>query len=222
MHQDTWTLCAFNSQPSEDLYRSALTELHGVIQSVYTILCDFNEVSMVSRQVFEECDTRLRKTLSSLHSLRYKDFDQWFERVRRACDETEADLRTSVQEFLAEESEVSEKICREVASMHAARAERLNELKALLADFSRLHAARRQALRTMLSDFKASQAKWQAELKAMLAEAKSIRLQDVKVLFEKFHRDAEQRRLAIQARRAEVAAMLESFRQERLHRLSKS
>jgi hypothetical protein len=74
----------------------------------------------------------------------------------------------------------------------------------------------------MLADFKAAQVQWQSELKTMLAKAKVIRMQDVKLLFEKFHRDAEQRRLAMKARRAEVAAMLETFRNERLNKLSKS
>ncbi len=225
MKQETTPSPPLASTPTmpqkEQIYYSALTELHGVIQSAYTILSDFNEVSLASRDAFSDCDTRLRETLSSMRSLRRKDFDQWFERVKRAHDETETDLRTSVQEFLAEQSELSDKIFREVSSIHTARTERLAELNALLADFSRLQVARREAIKTMLADFKAAQAKWQAELKAMLAEAKSIRVQDVKRLFEKFHRDAEQRRLAMLSRRAEVTAMLDTFRRERLNKFSK-
>ncbi|MGQ9806698.1 MAG: hypothetical protein ACUVRP_11570 [Chlorobiales bacterium] len=233
MTEDTSKSIAFESAESasltiaptvpqnEDIYRSALTELHGVIQSVYAILCDFNEVSVASRHVFSDCDTRLRETLSSTRSLRHKDFDQWLEVVRRAHDETETDLRTSVQEFLAEQNELSDNIIREISSSNSNRTERLAELTELIADFSRLQAARRDAIKTMLADFKASQTKWQGELKAMLAEAKEIRLQDVKLLFEKFHRDSEQRRLAMLARRAEVATMLDAFRRERLNKFSK-
>jgi hypothetical protein len=209
------------AQENADIYRSALTEFQGVIQSVYAILSDFNEVSVASRLAFKECDTRLRDTLSHTRSLRHKDFDRWFEDVKRAHDETETDLRTSVQEFLAEQTELSDKIIREVSLLTSERAERLTELSALLADFSRLHAARRDALKTMLADFKASQTKWQSELKVMLMEAKEIRLQDVKSLFEKFHHDSQQRRLAMLARRAEVAAMLDTFRRERLNKFSK-
>jgi len=205
----------------EQIYYSALTELHGVIQSAYMILSDFNEVSFASRDAFSDCDTRLRETLSSMRSLRRKDFDQWFEQVKRSHDATETDLRTSVQEFLAEQTELSDKLLREVSSLHSERAERLAELSALLADFSRLHAARRDALKTMLADFKATHVQWHSDLKSMLAKAKVIRMQDVKLLFEKFHRDAEQRRLAMLARRAEVAAMLETFRKERLNKFSK-
>ncbi len=227
MTKDTSTHISFESAPmpteqqNADIYRSALTEFHGVIQSVYAILSDFNEVSAASRLAFKDCDTRLRETLSHTRSLRYKDFDQWLEGVKRAQDETETDLRSSVQEFLAEQTELSDTIIREVSSLTSERAERLAELSALLADFSRLQQARRDALKTMLADFKASQAKWQDELKAMLAEAKEIRLQDVKRLFEKFHRDAEQRRRAMLSRRAEVAAMLDTFRRERLNKFSK-
>ncbi len=212
---------ASSAQQNEDLYRSALTEFHGVIQSVYAILSDFNEVSIASRHVFSDCNTRLRKTLSGTRSLRHKDFDQWLESVKRAHDETETDLRMSVQEFLAEQSELSDKIIREISSPSSNRTERLAELSMLLADFSRLQAARRDAIKTMLADFKASQAKWQAELKSMLAEAKEIRLKDVKRLFEKFNHDSKQRRLAMLARRAEVAAMLDAFRKERLNKFSK-
>ncbi len=226
MNQDTLTARPFASAPqlpqNEDIYRSALTELQGVIQSAYTILSDFHEVSIASRQAFSDCDTRLRETLSHTRSLRYKDFDQWLEKVKRAQDETETDLRTSVQEFLAEQTELSDTIIREVSSLTPERAERLAELSALLADFSRLHAARRDALKTMLADFKTTHVQWQSDLKTMLAKAKVIRMQDVKLLFEKFHRDAEQRRLAMLARRAEVAAMLETFRKERLNKFSKS
>lgn len=233
MTEDTSKSIAFESAESasltiaptvpqnEDIYRSALTELHGVIQSVYAILSDFNEVSVASRHVFNDCDTRLRETLSSTRSLRHKDFDQWLEVVRRAHDETETDLRTSVQEFLAEQNELSNNIIREISSSNSNRTERLAELTELLADFSRLQAARRDAIKTMLSDFKILQTKWQGELKAMLAEAKEIRLQDVKLLFEKFHRDSKQRRLAMLARRAEVATMLDAFRRERLNKFSK-
>jgi FtsZ-binding cell division protein ZapB len=226
MNQETITTLSFASAlhlpENEALYRSALTELQGVIYSVYTILSDFHEVSLVSRKAFSDCDTQLRETLSHTRSLRRKDFDQWFEQVKRMHDATETDLRTSVQEFLAEQTELSDKLLREVSSLHSGRAERLAEVNALLADFSRIHAARRDALRTMLADFKAAQVQWQSELKTMLAKAKVIRMQDVKLLFEKFHRDAEQRRLAMKARRAEVAAMLETFRNERLNKLSKS
>ncbi len=228
MPENTSTSVAFESAASAsvpqnaDLYYSALTEFHEVIQSVYAILSDFNEVSVASRHALRDCDTRLRQTLSSTRSLRHKDFDQWLESVQRAHDETETDLRTSVQEFLAEQTELSDKILRELSLSHAHRIERLSELSGLLADFSRLQAARRDAIKTMLSDFKASQAKWQAELKSMLAEAKEIRLKDIKLLFEKFHHDSRQRRLALLARRAEVAAMLEAFRQERLNKFSKS
>lgn len=207
---------------NEDIYRSALTEFHGVIQSVYAILSDFNEVSLASRHAFSDCDTRLRDTLSNTRSLRRKDFDQWFEQVKRAHDETETDLRISVQEFLAEQTELSDNIIREFSSIQNGRSERLADLAALLADFSRLQATRRDAIRAMLADFKASQAKWQTELKTMLAEAKEIRLQDVKALFEKFHHDSKQRRLAMLARRAEVAALLDAFRKERLNKFSKS
>lgn len=220
--QELSSIALESTAPQNDaIYRSALTEFHGAIQSVYAILSDFNEVSVASRNAFSDCDARLRETLSSTRSLRRKDFDQWFERVKRAHDETETDLRASVQEFLAEQSELSDKIIREISSPNLGRAERLAELSTLLADFSRLQAARRDAIKTMLADFKESQAKWQAELKSMLAEAKEIRLQDVKSLFDKFHRDSEQRRRAMLARRAEVAALLDAFRQERLNKLSK-
>ncbi len=226
MNQETMTTLSVTSASdlpkNEALYRSALTELQGVIQSAYTILSDFNEASLVSRKAFSDCDLQLRETLSHTRSLRRKDFDQWFEQVKRTHDATETDLRTSVQEFLAEQTELSDKLLREVSSLHSERAERLAELSALLADFSRLHAARRDALKTMLADFKAAQVQWQAELKAMLAKAKVIRMQDVKLLFEKFHRDAEERRLALLARRTEVATMLDTFRRERLNKFSKS
>ncbi|MFN3562375.1 MAG: hypothetical protein ACK4XY_06285 [Chloroherpetonaceae bacterium] len=224
MHQDilTSTALAPTIPQNEEIYRSALTEFHGVIQSVYAILSDFNEVSLASRHAFSDCDTRLRETLSSTRSLRRKDFDQWFQQVKRTHDETERDLRASVEEFLAEQTELSDNIIREFSSIQNGRAERLADLAALLADFSRLQAARRDAIRAMLADFKASQAKWQEELKTMLAEAKEIRLQDVKALFEKFHRDSEQRRLAMLTRRAEVAALLDTFRKERLNKFSKS
>ncbi|MFQ3597076.1 MAG: hypothetical protein SNJ55_04155 [Chloroherpetonaceae bacterium] len=209
------------ARQNEDIYRSALTEFRGVIQSVYAILSDFNEVSVASRHALSDCDTRLRETLSGTRSLRHKDFDEWLESVKRAHDETETDLRASVQEFLAEQSELSDNIIREISSPNSNRTERLAELTELLNDFSRLQAARRDAIKTMLSDFKASQAKWQAELKSMLAEAKEIRLQDVKLLFEKFNRDSKARRLALLARRAEVATMLDAFRRERLNKFSK-
>lgn len=224
MNQDilTSTALAPTIPQNEEIYRSALTEFHGVIQSVYAILSDFNEVSLASRHAFSDCDTRLRETLSSTRSLRRKDFDQWFQQVKRTHDETERDLRASVEEFLAEQTELSDNIIREFSSIQNGRAERLADLAALLADFSRLQAARRDAIRAMLADFKASQAKWQEELKTMLAEAKEIRLQDVKALFEKFHRDSEQRRLAMLARRAEVATLLDTFRKERLNKFSKS
>lgn len=234
MTEDTSTSIAFESADSAsapiaptmpqnaDLYRSALTEFHGIIQSVYAILSDFNEVSIASRHALSDCNTRLRETLSSTRSLRHKDLDRWLEGVQRTHDETETDLRTSVQEFLAEQSELSDKIIHEISSLNSNRTERLAELSELLADFSRLHAARREAIKMMLSEFKATQAKWQAELKAMLTEAKEIRLQDVKLLFEKFNRHSQQRRLAMLARRAEVAAMLEAFRKERLNKFSKS
>lgn len=224
MNQDTTTSTALATTipQNEDMYRSALTEFHGVIQSVYAILSDFNEVSLASRHAFSDCDTKLRETLSSTRSLRRKDFDQWFQQVKRTHDETETDLRISVQEFLAEQTELSDNIIREFSSIQNGRSERLADLAALLADFSRLQATRRDALRAMLADFKASQAKWQTELKTMLAEAKEIRLQDVKALFEKFHHDSKQRRLAMLARRAEVAALLDAFRKERLNKFSKS
>ncbi len=224
MNQDTSTSTALapTIPQNEDMYRSALTEFHGVIQSVYAILSDFNEVSLASRHAFSDCDTKLRETLSSTRSLRRKDFDQWFQQVKRTHDETETDLRTSVQEFLAEQTELSDNIIREFSSIQNGRTERLADLAALLADFSRLQATRRDAIRAMLADFKASQAKWQTELKTMLAEAKEIRLQDVKALFEKFHQESQQRRLALLARRAEVAALLDAFRKERLNKFSKS
>jgi formate dehydrogenase maturation protein FdhE len=224
MNQDTSTstALALTNPQNEDIYRSALTEFHGVIQSVYAILSDFNEVSLASRHAFSDCDTKLRETLSSMRSLRRKDFDQWFQQVKRTHDETESDLRTSVQEFLAEQTELSDNIIREFSSLNTSRTERLAELSILLADFSRLQATRRDTLRAMLADFKAAQAKWQEELKTMLAEAKQIRLQDVKALFEKFHHDSKQRRLAMLARRAEVAALLDAFRKERLNKFSKS
>lgn len=236
MNKDTSPPLAFESaksasvpavQQSEDIYRSALTEFRGVIQSVYAILSDFNEVSDASRHAFIDCDNKLRETLSSTRSLRHRDFDHWLGSVKQAHDETETDLRTSVQEFLAEQSELTDKIIREIASPdfslpNSDRTNRLTELSLLLSDFSRLQAIRRDAIKTMLSDFKASQTKWQAELKSMLAEAKEIRLQDVKSLFEQFHRDSHQRRLAMLARRAEVAALLDAFRKERLSQFSKS
>ncbi len=223
MNQDTSTSSPLASTipQNQDIYRSALTEFHGLLQSVYAVLSDFNEVSAASRHAFSDCDTKLRETLSSTRSLRRKDFDQWVQQVKRTHDETERDLRASVQEFLAEQTELSGNIIREFSSIQNGRTERLTDLAGLLADFSRLQATRRDALRAMLADFKAAQAKWQNELKTMLAEAKQIRLQDVKALFEKFHQESQQRRLAMLARRAEVAALLETFRRERLNKSSK-
>ncbi len=210
------------AQSGDEVYRSVLVEFHGVIESVYRILSDFNEVSIALRDAMNDCDRRLRQTLSRMHSLRYKDFDRWVECIKRTHDETETDLRLSVEEFLAEQTEFSDKIIRAISSFSSNRAERLAELSALLRDFSRLQAARRDAIKTMLTEFKISQAKWHAELKAMLAKAKELRLQDVKSMFEKFDQDSKQRRLAMLARRAEVAAMLEAFRRERLNKFSKT
>ncbi|MCS6990068.1 MAG: hypothetical protein NZM06_11190 [Chloroherpetonaceae bacterium] len=204
--------------PKAELYHSALAEFQGAIRTAHAILAEMSDVAASSRQTLTECDKTLRHRLSRFHSLRHKDFDQWFQGASVACEQAEEDLRASVREYLAEQSELSERIVFELSSLRSERAERLGEVAALLAEFSRLHAARREWLKSTLAAFKESQETWRAELRAMLVEAKEIRLSEAKALFEKFKRDAEARRLALRERRAEVAALLEKFRQERLNK----
>lgn len=204
-----------------ELYRSALAEFHGAMQSAHAIFAEFNSLAASSRQTLTECDKDLREKLSHSRSLRRKDFDRWFQGAFAECERTENELRASVQEYLAEQTELSEKIVSELSALPNARAERVAEVAALLAEFSRLQSARRERLKSVLAEFKRAQESWRAELNALLAKAKEVRLSEVKALFETFKQDSAKRRQTLLERRAEVAALLEAFRQERLNKLSK-
>jgi adenylate kinase family enzyme len=200
----------------EALYREALTEFHGAIQTASLVLSEFHHASAASRLALTDCDTALREKLAQTRSLRHTDFDRWFEGAVAEQEQTEIDLRQSLQEYLAEQSEFSEKIMAELSAFRLAKAERRQEVAALIGEFSRLQAARRDALKQTLSAVKESQEKWHLELKAMISEAKEIRLNDVKRMFEKFKIESEARRKALWSRRVKVAAMLEQFRCARL------
>ncbi len=202
------------------LYEEALNAMYAALDATGCVVKEFQDAADYTQLAFRDCDTLLRQSLAQHRSVRHKDFDDMFKSALDAQKRRETELSLSVRQFLSEQTELSQEVLRELTSLPQAElsqhARRVAEVAALTKKFAELQQRRRQELLQLFRDFKSEQEAFSAQLRACIAQAKELRLKDLKAMFEKFQRDSEERIRQTQARRQEVAEMLQGFKLQRL------
>ncbi|RFM24279.1 MAG: hypothetical protein D0433_06535 [Candidatus Thermochlorobacter aerophilum] len=202
------------------LYEEALNALHAALDAAGCVVKEFQDAAEYTQSAFRDYDTVLRKSLAQHCSVRHKDFDEMFKNAIEARRRRESELSLSVRQFLSEQTELSQEVLRELASLpqteQSQQARRTAEVAALTKKFAELQHNRRRELLQLFRDFKAEQEAFSAQLRACIAQAKELRLKDLKAMFEQFQRESEARTRQTQARRKEVAEMLQRFKLQRL------
>lgn len=201
------------------LYQEALAAFYNALYSTGTIVKAFEETAAHTRALQTHYDTALRASLAQHRSLRYKDFDQMIQTVLATQRQCEAELSLSLHQFLQAQTELSQEVLSELTELPAARQSerqrRAEAVAALTRKFAELHQKRREELLEMLREFKAEQEAFSARLRTCLAAAKQMRLRDLREMFQAFERATAERIAQTQARRREVAEMLQRFKQQR-------
>ncbi len=202
------------------LYEEALNAMHAALDAAGCVVREFHETAEHAQSAFCDYNAALRQSLAKYHSVRHKDFDKMFKNAVEAQKRCETELSLSVCQFLSEQTELSQEVLRELTSLpkveQAQHARRVAEVAALTKKFVELQHKRREELLQLFRDFRAEQEAFSAQLRTCIAQAKELRLKDLKAMFEKFQRDSEERIRQTQARRREVAEMLQRFKLQRL------
>lgn len=204
------------------LYEEALSAFQSALGAVGSVVKELQETT--GRSALSGCDDALRKSLAKHRSVRYKDFEEMFKRAVETQKRREAELSLSVNQFLSEQTELSQEVLREIAELpepepieRSEHARRAAEVAALTKKFSELQQKRREELLQLFREFKAEQEAFSAQLRACIAQAKELRLKDLKAMFQAFQVASEARIEQTQARRKEVSEMLRRFKLQRLN-----
>ncbi|PIO48011.1 MAG: hypothetical protein CMR00_07295 [[Chlorobium] sp. 445] len=204
------------------LYEEALRALYRALDAAGLVVKELQEST--SSSMLSEYDEALRKSLAQHRSVRYKDFEAIFKHALQTQKRRETELSLSVRQFLSEQTEFSQEVLREIAQLPetesaepSEQARRTAEVTALMKHFAELQQKRREELLQLLREFRAEQEAFSVQLRACLAQAKELRLKDLKTMFQTFQAAAETRIQQTQARRKEVAEMLQRFKLQRLN-----
>jgi len=206
----------------EDILSSYEQRIEGV-QSIFDttrlVLADFQEGADQAREEQELIHRQLRDVLARNEHLRNKDYDLMIQRIVEPRREQEKEIRTLLNEFLAEQQRLAASLKDCYGQIRDQLAQgNTRKILDLLKSIKELLAEQAQCKEELTSNLREAQADQQATVmlvKKLLVKGNTLRIKDFKDMLAHIQNQGKERIARKFKRREEVRRMLAEFKQQR-------